>query len=47
MLYNRDRGWTTHTDIANLTPRLPDDLSRYQPRFEYRLVDGSRYDDSA
>ncbi len=47
VIYNGEGKWTATTDIADLSPRLPGELSRYQPRCEYLLVDASRYTDEA
>ncbi|UZN49636.1 Rpn family recombination-promoting nuclease/putative transposase [Cupriavidus cauae] len=45
VVYNGEGSWTAKTDIAELSPRLPDDLCRCQPRCEYLLVDARRYSD--
>lgn len=45
VIYNGEGRWTATTDIADLSPRLPGELSGYQPRCKYLLVDASRYSD--
>lgn len=45
VVYNGEGAWSAKSDIADLSPRLPDDLSRGQPRCEYLLVDSRRYSD--
>lgn len=42
VLYNGDPAWSAATDIADLVPAMPGDLTRYQPQLQYLLVETRR-----
>lgn len=46
VLYNGECAWAAATDVAELIPRAPGQVSRYMPKLEYLLIDESRYPDA-